>query len=309
MPLTLLLFTMFLLPLPELPAGQEAYQKLLPSIADEMEQLINEKGIAEAVKTYDILKKNKGGQFDFSFEQLQDLGLKLLKEKRTDEALAILKLNSRVFPNNPEGYRNLTDAYLGIGNREKSIEYINLAMAADPLSLPTIILKKRILLVPEEFPVPEGLETETFRIRPLTAAHVDLDYRAVMSSKDHLQGALGRPDWPGELTREEDLGALQMHEKEFKQRIGFVYTVLNHHETKCLGCVYIYPSRLDEYNAEVIMWVTRDAFEKGLDTQLFQTVKNWMAESWPFDRVLYTGRDIKWGDFFQRLAEQDQKYH
>jgi hypothetical protein len=196
-----------------------------------------------------------------------------------------------------------------MGNREKSIEYMKLAMAADPLSLPTIILKKRLLLVPEDFPVPKMLETEDFRLRPLTAADVDLDYQAVMGSRDHLQGVLGRPDWPGELTREEDLGALKMHEKEFGQRIGFVYTVVNHQETECLGCVYIYPSRLDAYDAEVIMWVTRDSFKKGLDTRLFQTVKTWMNEKWPFEKVLYTGRDIEWGDFFQRLATQDRKYH
>ena len=309
MPSVLLLFTMLLSPFPEFPAEQAAKQEGLPSIADEIEQIINEKGVVEAVKAYDVLRNKRGDQFDFAFENLQALGMKLLKEKRKDEGLAVLELNSRAFPENPAGYRTLAEAYLGIGSRKKSIHYINLAMDADPLSLPTIILRKRLLLVPDDYQIPEVLEAEQFRLRPLTAAYVDLDYQAVMGSKDHLQGVLGRPDWPGDLTWEEDLGALQMHEKEFKQRIGFVYTVLNLQESECLGCVYVYPSRLDEYDAEVIMWVTRDAYDKGLDSLLFQSVKTWMQESWPFARVLYSGRDIKWGDFFQLLSEQDRKYH
>ncbi len=304
-----LLLTMCLSPVAGGSPNPETPQKQLPSIAEKIEQVLHARGIDEALKTYEILKKEKSNDFDFTFGQLQTLGAKLLRERKPEEALAVLSLNSRTFPENPAGYRDLAHACLGMGHREKSIEYMKLAMASDPLSLPTIILKKRLLLVPEDFPVPKMLETENFRIRPLTAADVDLDYQAVMGSKDHLQGVLGRPDWPGELTREEDLGALKMHEKEFSQRIGFVYTVVNHQETECLGCVYIYPSRLDAYDAEVIMWVTRDSFEKGLDTQLFQTVKTWMNEKWPFEKVLYTGRDIEWGDFFQRLATQDRKYH
>jgi len=309
MPSVYLILTIFLFTPSSFTAEANAPQQSLPSIADRIEQLINEKGIDAALEAYDLLKKKGEGKFDFSFEQLNALGLKLLEEKRPNDALAILKLNSRVFPENPAGYCALADVLLGLGDREKSIEYINRAMEADPLSLPTIIRKKRLLLVPEDFRVPQRLETEKFRIRPLTSDYVDLDYQAVMGSKDHLQGVLGRPDWPGDLTWEEDLGALKMHEAEFDQRTGFVYTVLNHQENECLGCVYIYPSRLDEYDAEVIMWVTRDSFEKGLDSLLFQTVKNWMASTWPFERVLYTGRDIKWGDFFRLLAKQDRKYH
>ncbi len=309
MPLIFLLLTIFLFIPSGFAADLNADQHSLPSIADKIEQIFSEKGIDEALEAYNILKQEEEGKYDFSFEQLNGLGLKLLKENRTDAALAILKLNSRIFPENPTGYRILAEAYLEMGDREKSIKHIDLAMDADPLNLPTIILRKRLLLVPEDFKVPERLETVAFRIRPLTSAYVDLDYQAVMGSKDYLQGVLGRPDWPGDLTWEEDLGALQMHEKEFRQRIGFVYTVLNHQETECLGCVYIYPSRLDEYDSETILWVTQDSYKKGLDQLLFQTVKDWIAESWPFDKVLYTGRDIKWGDFFQLLAKQDQKYH
>jgi|GEM_PF-660160 len=309
MPPTLLLFAILSIPVTGFPADPELAYPSLPSITEKMEQVLNEKGLAEALKTYEELRNEKESRYDFSFNQLHGLGHTLLKQGRSDEALAVLKLNSRFFPENPAGYRALAEAHLQIGDRGKSLEYINLAMDADPLSLPTIILRKRLLLVPEDFTVPETLETEAFRLKPLTSAYVDLDYEAVMSSKDHLQGVLGRPDWPGDLTREEDLGALQMHEKEFNQRIGFVYTVLNHQETECLGCVYIYPSRLDEYDAEVIMWVSLDSFEKGLDPLLFKTIKAWLAESWPFDKVIYTGRDIEWGEFFDLLAEQDQKYH
>lgn len=147
--------------------------------------------------------------------------------------------------------------------------------------------------VPPEFKVPEVLETDKFRLRMLTIKDVGKDYDAVISSVDHLKGVLGEYDkkWPPkDLTLEEDLIDLGWHQKEFQNRSSFAYTVMNLDESQCLGCVYIFPSNNPDFDAEIYMWVRKSELEKGLDPILFETVKKWIQEKWPFKSVTYPGR-------------------
>jgi hypothetical protein len=74
--------------------------------------------------------------------------------------------------------------------------------------------------------------------------------------------------------RSECFWALEMHEREFERRERFVYTVMNLDETECLGCIYIRPSRLDDFDAEVVMWVSQDAFDRGLDEAVLKALKD-----------------------------------
>ncbi len=146
--------------------------------------------------------------------------------------------------------------------------------------------------VPPEFVVPEVLETDRFRLRMLKATDVELDYDAVMTSIDHLQGVFGKNStWPSkDLTFEQDRRDLEWHESEFLKRSSFTYTVMNLDETLCLGCLYIFPSRSPDFDADVYMWVRESEFDQGLDPILFITVKNWVIEKWPFEKVRYPER-------------------
>jgi hypothetical protein len=60
--------------------------------------------------------------------------------------------------------------------------------------------------LPPDFDVPEPLETDRFRIRPLTIHDVVKDYDAVMTSREHLWDQFGQAwGWPSEdLTLEQD---------------------------------------------------------------------------------------------------------
>lgn len=152
--------------------------------------------------------------------------------------------------------------------------------------------------VPKDFEVPEVLETDRFRLRMLTVNDVAKDYDAVMTSIEHLHDAnpFG-PDnkWPpNELTLEQDLIDLGWHQKEFQIRNMFAYTVMSLDEKKCLGCVYVYPSDNPDYDAICVMWVRQSEVENGLDEILFSSVKKWIEDRWPFNRVAYPGRDIGW---------------
>jgi hypothetical protein len=144
--------------------------------------------------------------------------------------------------------------------------------------------------VPVDFEVPEVFETADFRLRKLTAADVDKDYEAVMASADLLHTMFGT-EWPrAGFTREENLKDLVEHEEEFERREAFAYTVESLDGETTLGCVYINPPRGRPVGARVYMWVRQSAHDAGLDPILFETVKGWLATSWPLRNVAFPGR-------------------
>ena len=150
--------------------------------------------------------------------------------------------------------------------------------------------------VPDDFKVPEVLETDRLRLRMLTVNDVIKDYEAVMTSVDHLKGVFG-PDskWPSrDLILEQDLIDLGWHQKEFQKRTSFAYTVFSLDEKRCLGCVYLFPSSNSKYDAMILLWVRQSELNNGLDDHLVATVKKWVKEKWPFKNPGYPGREIDW---------------
>lgn len=145
--------------------------------------------------------------------------------------------------------------------------------------------------VPDNFKIPSELETEHFRLRMLSVDDVELDYEAVIESRDLLQ-TMFEGDWPREgFTLEENLADLEHHQREFINREAFAYTVVSLDESRVLGCVYINPTHKPHADAEVFMWVRQSEYDKGLDPVLFMTVKGWLGSSWPFRTVLFPGRE------------------
>lgn len=148
--------------------------------------------------------------------------------------------------------------------------------------------------VPESFDVPEQLETDSFRIRMLSIHDAVKDYDAVMSSLEYLQGLfLAAWDWPrDDLSLEQNLIDLAWHQKEFQRRSSFAYTVVTLDESRVIGCVYIVPCDKGGYDAEVTMWARSDMIASGLDADLYNTVRSWLADDWPFERIAYPGREM-----------------
>jgi hypothetical protein len=153
-------------------------------------------------------------------------------------------------------------------------------------------------IVPENFTVPESLETEWFRLRMLSVHDAVKDYDAVMTSARRLQTVF-RPGghWPEGLTLEQNLIELAWHQVEFQQRSSFAYTVASLDESRILGCVYIDPCRKEGYDAEVSCWVRSSEAEGNLDARLFAALERWLAEVWPFANPGFPGRRISWEDW------------
>jgi hypothetical protein len=158
--------------------------------------------------------------------------------------------------------------------------------------------------VPDEFIIPSCLETEKFRLRMLVTEDVEKDYEAVMSSREYLRSILDPLDddtWPEEdMTLEVCLRDLKRHEDDFANRRAFTYTVVSLDEAICLGCIYINPSEVKEYDVEVYFWARQSELANGLEDYLYQVVKTWIKE-WPFERVAFPGRDINWIDWRSML--------
>lgn len=142
--------------------------------------------------------------------------------------------------------------------------------------------------LPDNFRHPERVELPTgHHLRPIRASDVDIDYPAVMGSRDRLWAkyadAWGWP--PATMTFEADREDLARHEAEIAAHVTFNYAVLDDGETELLGCVYLDPP--DERSPEgadvVVSWWVVDAHAGGaLETALDVFVPMWLIDTWGF---------------------------
>jgi RimJ/RimL family protein N-acetyltransferase len=145
--------------------------------------------------------------------------------------------------------------------------------------------------VPPGFSVPLGIETSEFVLEPLGPEHNASDYDAWTSSLEHIRATPGFPwgTWPREMSSDENRADLEMHADDFRARKGFTYTVLDPASREVIGCLYIYPVRDSEADAQARSWVR--ASHAHLDARLWRVVSDWLASDWPFSSVEYASRD------------------
>jgi len=142
-----------------------------------------------------------------------------------------------------------------------------------------------------DFTPPERVDLATgHHLRPIRAADVDIDYPAVMGSRERLWAKYGEAwGWPPEtMSLEEDRQDLAHHEAEIAARETFNYAVLDAAETALLGCVYIDPP--DERSppgtdAVASWWVVDGAVGTELERTLDAFVPRWLGETWGFASV------------------------
>lgn len=147
------------------------------------------------------------------------------------------------------------------------------------------------MFVPDDFDVPTTLDEQGFRLEPLGPQHNDADYAAWRGSIAHIRATPGygtRP-WPNdEFTIEQNLADLEKHARDFAERTGFTYTVLDPSTGEVIGCVYLYPPVRDGSDVNVRSWV-REA-DAALDKPLHDAVLAWIERDWPFERPDYAAR-------------------
>jgi hypothetical protein len=171
-------------------------------------------------------------------------------------------------------------------------------------------------LAPRFYPaaaaVPTELGTDEFVLRPLRTTDVELDYDAVMSSREMLR-RWGGGSWPADdFTLEGNYSDLAMHQSEHEQRVAFTFTVMNPEGTECLGCMYLAPLREmrrwmnklasdeDNFTAVCRFWARESRLADGLDGRLFEAIREWLAEEWHFKKVYFRANsdDVRQGEMF-----------
>jgi RimJ/RimL family protein N-acetyltransferase len=138
------------------------------------------------------------------------------------------------------------------------------------------------------FEPPRILDTDRVHLEPLAPRHVELDFAALMGSREHLQRTLRWGDWPRpDFTLEENRDDLARHWQEFVDREGYAYTVLSPDGSRCVGCVYLeaLPGGSPD-DAAMAYWVIESELEASLDRHLLDALGRWFEDEWPWRRVV-----------------------
>jgi len=116
---------------------------ILPSVANKMKQIIDDKGTDKIEEAYIELKKNLANKYNFSEDQLNQLGYHYLGNDKIENAVAIFKVNVDAFPNSSNVYDSYGEALLVSGEKEKAIENYLKSVELNPGSKDGIrVLKK-----------------------------------------------------------------------------------------------------------------------------------------------------------------------
>ena len=159
--------------------------------------------------------------------------------------------------------------------------------------------------IPADFDPPTLVEAPGFKLVPLGPEVVEQDYEAYMSSIEHLQQTFTRSTgWPrADLTLADSMVDMETEAARFAARESFAYGVLTPDGQHELGSVYVRPSPVPDYDAVVMLWVTKPQYDAGFDAQLYDWVQRWVANEWPFAKVAYPGRAIDWEPWDALTAE------
>lgn len=162
----------------------------------------------------------------------------------------------------------------------------------------------------DDFHAPEELRTDDFLLRPILASDAELDYEAVMESKEFLR-KWEQSSWPeDDFTVEANREDLDKLERRHTGGESFTYTVMNPTETQCLGCVYIFPSdarlfakaqisaidgaRWSDYEAAVYFWIRKSRLTDKLDRSLLDALGPWLEHDWRLeDHLIVTNEQFE----------------
>ncbi|MGI9606463.1 MAG: GNAT family N-acetyltransferase [Acidimicrobiales bacterium] len=149
-----------------------------------------------------------------------------------------------------------------------------------------------------------GLKTEDFLLRPIVAADAELDYEAVMESREFLR-LWSQSSWPEDdftvAANREDMVEM---ETRHNNNYAYGYTVMNLEQTECLGCVYIFSTdakmyvgarvaaidktrEWSDHHETVHFWVRKSRLAEGLDRALLDALVAWFDDDWSFQNPLF----------------------
>ncbi|HEX5165799.1 MAG TPA: hypothetical protein VFV93_10420 [Thermomicrobiales bacterium] len=178
-------------------------------------------------------------------------------------------------------------------------------------------------ILPEHAAIPVEWRTQDLWLRVLRPDVTELDFAALMESRERLR-LWSDSTWPSDdFTLQENERDLIEHEREWEDREAFAYTVLNSDGRRCEGCVYVTPfassmrhrgydpiaqgTPFAEDAAAVSFWVRDSALARDLDRQLLAGLREWFQTEWPLSQVIYRINDNQHHD--RQLFEEAGLVH
>src|SRR6478735_2958146 len=152
-------------------------------------------------------------------------------------------------------------------------------------------------------PVPAGLRTDEFLLRPILAVDAEADHDAVMETREYLR-LWEQSTWPeDDFTVEADRRDLAGLEERHAEGRAFTYTVLDTDGAACLGCVYVFPTGAsflakstvtpvaddawEDVDVVAYFWVRRRRMADGLDERLLAALRVWFRDEWRVPRAVF----------------------
>lgn len=103
-----------------------------------------ESGTDAAVKRYAELKRTGVNEYRFDEFELNQLGYLLLGNNRIQDAITIFKLNVEEYPEAPNPYDSLGEAYMTAGNKELAIKNYKKSLELDPKNDNAVEMLKKL---------------------------------------------------------------------------------------------------------------------------------------------------------------------
>jgi len=97
-----------------------------------MKQLIDENGITESINKYHELRKTHASEYNFSENQLIELGYYYLSHQSFNEAKAIFKLSIEMYPNSYNTYDSYAEACMLDGDSGEAIKNYKKSLELNP---------------------------------------------------------------------------------------------------------------------------------------------------------------------------------
>ena len=147
--------------------------------------------------------------------------------------------------------------------------------------------------LPDDFAHPERVDLSPgYHMRPIRESDTQIDYPAVMGSRESLWERYGNVwGWPpATMSFESDRRDLARHEAEIERHQSFNYALLDDAESELLGCVYIDPpgsGTRPGSDALASWWVVDRMRGTELERRLDEFVPRWLSETWGFKAVEY----------------------
>ena len=102
------------------------------SVANKLVEISNQKGFENISDYYEILKKEQPNKYNFSENQLNELGYYYFERKEFDKAITIFKLNIDAYPYSSNAYDSYGEALLTNGNKKKAVKNYKHSIRLNP---------------------------------------------------------------------------------------------------------------------------------------------------------------------------------